>query len=129
MGLPSVLQNIKERPGMYLHAATFDAVVAFVEGYNAAICGGFLVGFREWLIVRVDGANNLAWSGLILFALDDIEGRGDQLVLIKGLFGILEEFIAVRDEREGYRRIYASYEKWLTSQEWYTPTSPQWIDS
>lgn len=128
MKLPQTLANVKDRPGMYLRVSTFDAAAAFVDGYDAALCGGVLVGLREWLIVRVDGANNLAWSGLILHVLGDPDAQGDQAMLIKGLFNVLEEFMGVRGGTDGLRRIYVSYEKWLRSQEWYTPTSPQWID-
>jgi hypothetical protein len=127
MSLPPAIARIKDRPGMYLRVNTFDVVVSFIDGYNAAVSGGLLVGLREWLIVRIDGANNLAWSELVLFALGNPEVRGDQAALINGLFDILEEFMAVREGPDGLRRIYAAYEKWLERQEWYTPASPSWI--
>jgi hypothetical protein len=127
MSLPSDIANIRNRPGMYLRANTFDVVVSFIDGYDIAISGGLLIGLREWLIVRVDGSNNLAWSGLILAAQGDPAAAGDQAALISGLFSLLEEFMKVREEPDGLRRIYAAYEKWLKRQEWYTPASPDWI--
>jgi hypothetical protein len=112
---------------MYLRVNTYDAAVAFVGGYNTAQSGGLLVGFREWLIVRVDGAENRAWTELVLLELGDPKEKGEQSELIKGLFRVLEEFVAVRDVRDGLRRIYAAHEKWLQRQDWYKPTNPDWI--
>lgn len=129
MSLPPAIAKIKDRPGMYLRVNTFDVVVSFIDGYNAAVSGGLLVGLREWLIVRVDGANNLAWPEIILFALGESGVRADQAALINGLFNILEEFMAEREGPDGLRRIYVAYEKWLGHQEWYTPASPDWIAS
>jgi hypothetical protein len=129
MSLPTVIANVRNRPSMYLRANTFDVVVSFIDGYDIAISGGLLVGLREWLIVRVDGSNNMAWSGLILAALGDPAAAGDQAALIRGLFSLLEEFMTMRSGPEGLRRIYAAYEKWLKRQDWYTPASPAWIDS
>jgi hypothetical protein len=112
---------------MYLRVNTYDAAVSFVNGYNIALSGGLLVGFREWLIVRVDGANNMAWTELVLLELGNPEAQGEQSVLIQGLFRVLEDFVAVRDVHGGLRRIYAAYEKWLQRQDWYTSTWPGWI--
>jgi hypothetical protein len=127
MSLPPELANVGKRPSMYLRVSTFDAAVSFVDGYDMALSGGLLVGFREWLIVRVDGASNMAWTALVLLALEDPEAQGEQSVLIKGLFRVLEEFVAVRDVYGGLRRIYAAHEKWLQRQDWYTSTHPAWI--
>jgi hypothetical protein len=127
MSLPPELANVGKRPSMYLRVNTYDVAVAFVDGYDFALSGGLLVGFREWLIVRVDGADNMAWTELVLLTLGDPEAQGEQSELIKGLFRVLEEFMAVRDVYGGLRRIYAAYEKWLQRQDWYKPTDPDWI--
>jgi hypothetical protein len=127
MSLPPELAEVGKRPSMYLRVNTYDAAVSFVNGYNIALSGGLLVGFREWLIVRVDGAENRAWTELVLLELGDPEAQGEQSALIKGLFRVLEEFVAVRDVSGGLRRIYVAYEKWLERQEWYITTHPDWI--
>ncbi len=65
MSLPEVLANLRKRPGMYVYPVTYDTAVAFVDGYDAATQRGLLVGFREWLIVKLDGGSNLVWSALV----------------------------------------------------------------
>jgi len=37
-------EKVRKRPGMYVYPPTFDAVVAFVNGYNEACEGGTLCG-------------------------------------------------------------------------------------
>lgn len=119
MALPEVFEGIRRRPAMYLDPATFDTVVAFTLGYDDALSGGFLVGFREWLIVKAGDGNNLAWTGLVRSMcrcneVSDAEAR-------ESLFGLLAEFRAARADREGLKRIYLNYEEWLCRQSWYTP--------
>jgi len=126
MLLPPVIKSLRARPGMYLAVETIDCVIAFLDGYDAACEHGFLVGFREWLVVRADGGNNLAWSGLVRHILDD-DPELNATQQVAGLFELLDAFMAVRCERDGLRRIYAAYEAWLRMQSWYTPDSPSWL--
>jgi hypothetical protein len=122
---------------MYLSNVSYETVVAFVEGYDLALHGGFLVGFREWLIVKFDDGNNLSWSALVLSLMGlvgerspapaEVKSAEGQSAAIAFLFDTLDRF---RDEREapsGLRRIYRNYENWLTRQDWYSPMSPDWI--
>jgi hypothetical protein len=64
-----VVRRLCARPGMYVVPPTFGSVCAYLSGFNAARGEGPLVGFREWLIVRSNGGNNLTWDGLALRAL------------------------------------------------------------
>ncbi|XXX76289.1 hypothetical protein WMF30_52425 [Sorangium sp. So ce134] len=120
---------------MYLSNVSYDTIVAFVEGYDLALCRGFLVGFREWLVVKLEDGNNLSWSVLVLNLMGRVgersstevksaEGPG---VAIEFLFDTLEQFLDEREAPSGLRRIYRSYENWLTRQDWYSPLSPDWI--
>ncbi|WP_437937207.1 hypothetical protein [Sorangium sp. So ce341] len=120
---------------MYLSDVSYSTIVAFVEGYDLALYGGFLVGFREWLIVKLDDGNNLSWSALVLNLMghagdrSSTEGKSaeGQSAAIEFLFDTLEKFIDEREAPSGLRRIYRSYENWLTRQDWYSPLSPDWI--
>jgi len=130
MGLPEVLTNFRMRPGMYITSVTYDVAVAFVQGYDAATGGGLLTGLREWLIVALGDGNNLAWPGLIRM----LAGRQpaskapcDDKALIEFLLSTLDSFLREREERIGLRRIHVRYEAWLCQQEWYSPSSPDWI--
>ena len=54
---------------MWVSPANFGSVAAFLTGFDVALEGGFLKGFREWLIVRADGCNNLVWPGIVAYVI------------------------------------------------------------
>jgi hypothetical protein len=121
---------------MWLPTVTFDVTAAYVLGINCASYGGLLSGFREWLIVKCDWRNNLAWTELVLrIAFPDTD---DPRALLKSedhdrharetLFELLDAFFAETRKRDGLRFIFLRYQSWLRRQEWYTPTGPDWFE-
>lgn len=133
MSLPEVLANLRKRPSMYINPATYETAVAFVNGYDAAIRRGLLVGFHEWLVVKLDNGNNLAWPSLVSDLIQrtntvkELKSPDDHKAAIEFLFATLDQFLDERDEFMGLRRIYNAYERWLRRQDWYGPSSPHWI--
>ena len=137
MIFPLIFAEIRRRPEMYLPAATLDAASSFVMGYDAAVNGGLLWAFREWLIPQLNHGNNLAWPVLVQELIDrrSLDSMTDnrppavnnQQAAIENLFAIIETFLRERDQANGTRRIFASYERWINEQEWYDPASPSWI--
>jgi hypothetical protein len=133
MSLPEVLGNLRKRPGMYICPVTYDTAVAFVDGYDTATQRGLLVGFHEWLVVKVGEGNNLTWSALVsdlmqrTTPLKELKNPDDHKAAIEFLFATLDQFLGERDEWGGMRRIYVAYERWLHRQDWYGPSSPDWI--
>jgi hypothetical protein len=97
--------------------------------------GGLLAGFREWLIVKLGCGNNLSWCALVLeLTFPDAESPRQQLLhngsqerAVRSLFELLEEFWQERETPDGLRRIYLAYQEWLQHQDWYGPSSPQWV--
>jgi hypothetical protein len=136
MGLPPLLEEVRKRPAMFLSKVDFDVLAGFLEGYHLAGNGGLLVGFREWLIVKLGYGNNLTWPGLVLRLLfPGAESPGkchlesnDQQRAVEFLFELLEEYWRERQAYDGMRRIFLQYEEWLKQQDWYGPESPQYID-
>ena len=128
MTLPPAIDAVRRRPGMFVTPLTFDCVVAFLTGYDIALSDGFLVGFREWLITRLDYGNNLAWPGLVEKMLEGEMIPKDESRSIERQFALLDEFIDVRDSRDGLRRIFVEYEQWLHRQDWYTAGHPGSLD-
>jgi len=124
MTLAPAIEALRRHPGMYVWPETFECVVSFLSGYDAAQSGGFLVGFREWLIVRADEGNNLAWPSLVLTVIGDLGEERESAKLIDGLFDLFDEFFAIRQSGDGLRKIYAQYEDWLRHQEWYPSEFP-----
>ncbi len=135
MALPFVLQQVIKRPGMYLPVVEFDVAAGLIQGFDLASSGGLLVGFREWLVLKLGYGNNLAWPGLVFrLAFPDsascqhpIPGE-QQKCAVDSLFGLLEEFWQERESDHGLRRIYLRYQEWLKCQDWYEPGSPDWIE-
>jgi hypothetical protein len=135
MSLPAVLENVKKHPGMYVYKVEFDSVAAFIDGFNLATNGGLLVGFREWLIVKLGYGDNLAWPALALrLAFPEAESPASQLLhadnqkrAVAALFEFLEAFLQEREAPDGLRRLFLGYEAWLRRQDWYRPSSPGWI--
>jgi hypothetical protein len=127
MGLPPVIDAVRRQPGMFVVPETLDGVLAFLTGYDIALSGGFLTGFREWLVTKLGYGNNLAWSGLICEIINTEIPRHDEKTAIERLFVLLEQFADVRNTHDGLRQIFVEYEQWLHRQEWYTSEHPGWL--
>ncbi len=115
-----VFEAMRARPGMYVRDVRYSVVAAFLLGYDAACEGGVLVGFREWLAVRLGAGWNLDWQALVLdiafpetqsaeaavSASPDSEQRA-----IDTLFALIAEFEEARRGPDALMTIYASYQK------------------
>jgi hypothetical protein len=113
---------ICKRPQMWLGQPSFDAVCAMLQGYDLALWKAPLLGLRDWLVVRVDGWNNLNWSGLALRCLIGkaaaSEAPSSGAELLEPLGQLLVEFLEYR-RANGLTMIFADYAEWLTRQDWY----------
>jgi hypothetical protein len=128
MAFPPIFAEVRKAPGMFLPATTYEAAASFVQGYDTATDGGLLLGFREWLIPRLDGGNNLGWPRLVLEIMQlKKPAAEDPQAAIEHLFNTIEAFLDERGQRGGARRIFATYERWLQKQDWYDSSSPHWI--
>ena len=122
---PDLICHLCKRPGMYVRSAYFSSVCAYINGYDEARDGGPLAGFREWLIVRADGGNNLTWDGLVmLLVMPDADQTGplaadQETRLLQGMAGLFEEFFGFRQEH-GITKIHHDYARWLLRKRWYT---------
>lgn len=123
---------------MFVWHANYDTVTNFIVGYDTAIQSGALQGFREWLVVKNNGGNNLFWPVLVLSlafpdAEDPVEALNaspeSQAHALSTLFDLIEEFIEIREDRshDGIRRVFFEYEKWLQRQDWYGPEFPCYL--
>ncbi len=123
----TLLDSVRRRTGLYLVGGSYNEIVAFLLGYDQAYAGEILAGFREWLIVKNDGANNLAWSALVLelaFPEEPVPRQAmsnsadNERRAIEILFDLVTEFIEKKD-RSGLEAILRSYQEWLARQELY----------
>lgn len=120
-----LFEDIRARFGMYLQDETYAAAAALVLGYDLACEGGVLAGFREWLVVRLNGGPNLGWTALVLHAAFPAATDPQQAVLaspetqrhaIDVLFGLLAEYDDVRTGRDGLRGVFLAFDRWLHQQ-------------
>jgi hypothetical protein len=127
MAVPHTLGLFFKHPEMFIQRMNFDTVGAFIQGFDSACNGGVLVGFREWLIVKLEHGNNLVWPELFLrFAFPESDApsteelpKADQKHLIGLLFETIEAFCDERDMIGGLQQIYLRYHTWLQTQNWY----------
>lgn len=53
------------KPRMYLQTDHYETVCAYLDGYNTALEGAPLAGFREWLLAEGTEWTNLPWCGVV----------------------------------------------------------------
>jgi excisionase family DNA binding protein len=110
---------------MYLGSElSYDQLVAFVIGLELGNQPGPLDGFREFLVLKMDGGNNLVWSALaVRLSVPDASyplGPAEDKAAVDGLFDLLDEFLAETGGL-GARQIYREHFLWLQQQTWYHP--------
>jgi hypothetical protein len=119
-GFAQMVAHLCSRPGIYVGCADFSAVVAYIDGFNAARGGGPLLGFREWLIVKANAGNNLHWAGLVKLihsppSLQDAD-KEEYWIGVAGRW--IAEYLAFRNEY-GITKVYYEYGRWLLRKRWY----------
>lgn len=119
MDYRELLRNLRLRPGMYLPGSSLShsQLVAYVSGL-AAGQPGLLAGFREFLILKLDDGNHLAWPSLVVRLVVPDAARFQQpgaaplsptedQAAVEGLFEALDEFLA-ETQKSGPWPIYGS---------------------
>ncbi|MDH5676667.1 MAG: hypothetical protein OEZ06_31405 [Myxococcales bacterium] len=108
------------RPGMFVQSASFAAVCSYMHGFDTALSGGALVGFREWLLLRGSEWNNMPWWGIVrqqvlgsFMPSDPIAPPEDER-LRDELARLLEEFS--KAQAAGLDSIFYQYGVWLLAQ-------------
>lgn len=73
-----------------------------------------LADFREWLVVRPDHGNNLTWPALVRHLAPNgfvhpLTPEADSAA-VGALFQLLDEFLELREGRDGPLKIYGAYQ-------------------
>jgi hypothetical protein len=113
------LELIRTRPGMYGLDGSYRDFVTYLYGYDAGTRDTALLGFREWLLLKLDLHSGRSWPSLVLtLAVPDTSPRLPYTALnevqdntaVSALFQLLTGFLEDRDtDRHGTRRIFSSY--------------------
>src|SRR5690242_1793043 len=100
-----LFDSMKRRPGLWLVGQTYAEAAAFVMGCEVGNNNTLLLGFREWLVMRVNGAEGQTWSVLVLRAAfpnesltpaDILTSKEKNKQAIDMLFDLLLEFLRER---------------------------------
>ena len=106
---------------MYLSRETYDAFASYILGYDAALKGALLIGFNEWLALRLNKWPNLIWSAAVLGILfgdpwAEVAPERDRDA-IEGVFELVAAFVAERGEDLTAGDIFARYALWCDRDE------------
>lgn len=91
--------------GMIARDCSYSSAVALLSGYDLGIDGWLLEGFREWLLSRTIGGENLGWWALVLdFSFPGsrnpesslIESPEAERLAVENLFLLIIEFVEER---------------------------------
>lgn len=111
---------------MYLRQSelSYGGLADFVMGLDLGTDGALLDGFREFLVLKLDYGDNLAWSALVWhLSRNGTETLADQTAAdqtaVDCLFDLLDEFLAEVSDRRRRHRIHHEYVQWLQRQSWY----------
>lgn len=116
-----VFRHVCTEPGMYLQSKRYEAVCAYINGYNTALQGAPLLGFREWLLTRSSEWTNLPWWSLVRRSntpgadLSQPLSDDESDALVVSLLRTLEGFWSAR-QRRGIDVIFYEYCEWLLGQ-------------
>lgn len=114
------LITVCRKPKMFLQSTRYEAICAYLDGYDSALRGGCLAGFRHWLLAEGDRWNNLPWGALVrklVFPQSDpssalSESESDSAT--HALSGYLERYKDTLTSG-GLSEVYQRYNKWLCS--------------
>src|SRR5690606_16606370 len=112
------LLHVCAKPRMYLQSQRYEAVCAYLDGYDAALEGAPLCGLREWLLAEGTEWTNLPWWGVVrrlVFPKADpsaeLTEEGSERALT-ALVSLLERYFESR-RRGGLGMVYHKYHRWL----------------
>jgi hypothetical protein len=104
---------------MYGLDGSYGAYVTYLYGYDAGSRDSALLGFREWMLLKLGHESSFVWSSLVTqVALPEVSpGPGyrdldeeQNKVAVEALFRFLGEFLRDRDSRrDGLRTIFRDY--------------------
>ena len=109
---------ICQKPTLYVQCARFTVISAYIAGYDDALEGGALVGFREWLLTGTKLWTNLPWWSLVRLRLNAetelavAPSADEETALIAKLKEALEGFLGAYKEG-GLPTILHDYNSWL----------------
>jgi len=106
------------QPGLFVQSGRYETVCAYIDGYDSALHGASLVGFRHWLLSEGDEWTNLPWWAVVrrnVFpnadpAAELSETESDEA--LAALAKYLESYLEYR-KSGGLEAVFQKYLKWI----------------
>jgi len=98
IGALDFLKLICTKPSIYVQEANFVAVCSFIDGYDLALSGEPLMGFKAWLKDLYKRETNLPWWGIVrIMSFPDKEPIGsmnseESVWVLEKLLSLLEDY-------------------------------------
>ncbi len=120
-----LIDHLTKRPEMFVGSSSFDCVTSFLCGYDSAKNSNFLIGFQEWLTMRIGFGHNLVWYALVeQEVLGHIQtnpvnrSKEENQQLLEGLRLILTEYFRHRS-KIGIRNVLYDHGCWIRKHDWF----------
>lgn len=125
--LAQLLVAIRDKPYALMLDGSYRSFAAMVDGFDIGSAGRALLGLREWLVVRHQTGNNLAWPGLVAMAAfpDDpsrwrpwngqVESGAED---VAGAVEVLLEFLRHRSSVGGAASLLRAHAELVASKGW-----------
>lgn len=112
--------TVCRKPGLFLQSKRYETICAYIDGYDSALHGGCLVGFRHWLLAEGSNWNNLPWGALVrklVFPSADPSAPLSDSESDKATQALAGYLVRYRDclASGGLSVVYQRYNKWLSS--------------
>lgn len=107
--------DVNRRPSVYGLDGSYRQHVAFITGCDAGNDWGLLVGFPEWLAMKVEAEANVTWSSLVLQVVGLTAASGhpadeeSDSKAVEALFALLDDFLSQRAGAKGASSIISRY--------------------
>lgn len=111
--------SVCEKPGICVQSNRYETVCAFIDGYDRALQGAPLIGFRQWLLSESNEWNNLPWDYIVrTLRYPDRNPTGllseaESSLLLSDLVSHLMNYQELRNK--GLELVYQKHINWLIS--------------
>lgn len=111
---------ICHQPLLVVQSVRYETVCAYIDGYDSALHGGLLVGFRHWLLSCDSERTNLPWWALVRRRVfvgvspDAPLSEADSQLALAELASCLDMFMQCVITG-GLESVFDRYNKWLLS--------------
>lgn len=130
-----LIKDVKKYPISFIFSYDLECLFAFLTGCDAESNWAMLRGYREWLVAKHKLPTNLHWTACVRIVLMNYHNIHADYHLseesakkaVDITLDSLLDFYDAAESRHGLLKIYFDYHKYLSAQDWYDESSPDWV--